>query len=199
MANIPDNFREQFRLHFQKTISLSEEDFEKIVNFFTIKTISRNEFLLRPLQVCKYDNYVIEGMFQTAITDETGRLHTLYFPHEDWWVGDLKSFKTETGSSLEILALEDSVLLQISKLNLEVLYKEVPILERFFRIMNEKSGIALQDRIVQNYSVNAEKKYEEFKTKYPAILNRLSNKSIASFLGVTPEYFSQKLNKKKRT
>lgn len=137
----------------------------------------------------------MKGLFQTAIIDDSGRQHTLYFPHEDWWVGDFKSFKTEQESYMEILALEDAVLLQISKASLEKLYTSLPIFERFFRILNENAGIALQDRIVQNFSKNAEKKYLEFHSKYPALHNRLSHKRIASFLGVTPEYFSQMLKK----
>lgn len=185
-----------FQLHLQKTIPLNDGDFEKILGYFTVKSIPKKEYLLRPLQVCKHESYILRGLFQTAVTDDSGRQHTLYFPHEDWWVGDFKSFRTGHGSCMEIQALEDAVLLQISKPALEDLYRELPVFERFFRILNENAGIALQDRIVQNYSVNAEKKYLEFKRKYPLIQHRLSNKRIASFLGVTPEYFSQLLSKK---
>ncbi|MFC4874433.1 Crp/Fnr family transcriptional regulator [Negadavirga shengliensis] len=196
MKTVEDIVSKRFRQHLQKSITLNDADFEEIIKRFTLREISKKEYLIRPLQVCRYESYIAKGLFQTAITDDSGRLHTLYFPHEDWWVGDFKSFKKEEGSSMEIQALEDSVLLQISKPDLENLYRDLPVFERFFRILNENAGIALQDRIVQNFSVNAEKKYLEFQKKYPEIQHRLSAKRIASFLGVTPEYFSQLLNKK---
>jgi CRP-like cAMP-binding protein len=194
--NTEEYFR-KFRKHLQKTIMVNNEDFEHLAAFFTVKHVRKKEYLIQPLQVCRYESYVVEGLFQTSIVDDSGRMHTLYFPHEDWWVSDFKSFKTEKGSNMEIQALEDAVLLQISKPALEKLFLTLPSFERFFRILNENAGISLQDRIVQNLSHNAEKKYHEFHRKYPSLHNRLSQKIIASFLGVTPEYFSQMLKRQK--
>ena len=181
--------------HIQKIVPVYDRDFEEIWSYFTIKNFRKKEYLIRPTQVCKHESYIVSGLFETAIVDELGKNYCLYFPHEDWWVGDFKSFKTGKESCMEIQALEDSVLLQISKPSLEKLYEAYPIFERFFRILNENAGIALQDRIVQNYSQNAEKKYDEFLIRYSSLSNRLAQKRIASFLGVTPEYFSQMLKK----
>lgn len=181
--------------HIQKIVPVYDDDFEFIRNSFTLKQLRKKEFLIRSTEVCKYESYIINGLFETAIVDETGKTHCLYFPHEDWWVGDFKSFKTGKESGMEIQALEDSLLLQISKPSLENLYETFPVFERFFRILNENALVTLQDRIVQNYSQNAEKKYDEFLVRYSSLSNRLSQKRIASFLGVTPEYFSQMLKK----
>ena len=94
---------------------------------------------------------------------------------------------------MEILALEDAVLLQISMDNLNKLFKEHPVFERFFRVLNGNMAIALQERLLQHLSANAEDKYREFSQKFSRLHNRLSNKRIAGFLGITPEYFSQML------
>lgn len=185
----------KFWKHLEKTVAISEADFALAKRYFRIKRLKRKDYLIKPLQVCRYESYIVSGLFQSAITDEAGRLYTLYFPHEDWWVGDFKSFKTGQGSRMEIRALEDSVLLQISGESLQELYTVLPVFERFFRILNENAGIALQDRIVQSLSQNARKKYEEFISRYPALPSRLTQKQIASFLGVTPEYLSQMFNK----
>jgi CRP-like cAMP-binding protein len=188
-------FYSKFREHLGKSVVISQADFGQAMRYFSSKRLKRREYLIRPLQVCRHESYIVSGLFQSAITDEAGKLHTLYFPHEDWWVGDFKSFKTGEGSCMEIRALEDSVLLQISWESLQELYEALPVFERFFRILNENAGIALQDRIVQSLSQNAEKKYEEFIKRYPALPSRLSQKQIASFLGVTPEYLSWMFNK----
>jgi len=185
-----------FKHHLNKVIPVNEEEFEHVISYFSVKSIKKKEYLILPSQVCKYESYILSGLFQTAVLDELGRLHTLYFPHEDWWVSDFKSFKTGQESSMEIVTLEDAVLLQISKPKLEALYETFPKFERFFRLLNENAGIALQDRVTQNFVHNAEKRYQEFRTKYPSLQNRLSQKIIASYLGVTPEYFSQMSKKK---
>lgn len=188
-----------FQSHLQRTIPVNDEEFEHILSYFSLKYLTKKGYLVRPFQVCKYESYILKGLFQTAILDDSGRLHTLYFPHEDWWVSDFKSFKKEEESRMEILALEDAVLLQISKSNLEALYLSFPKFERFFRILNENAGIALQDRIIQNFSKDAEHKYAEFRAKYPELQQRISQKRIAAYLGVTPEYFSQMSKKKEST
>jgi CRP-like cAMP-binding protein len=191
-----DRYFSRLKDHIRKSIKIDDATFDQVKAFFSLRTVDRNQYLLRPMDVSKYESYVVKGLFQTSITDDSGRQHTLYFPHEDWWVGDFKSFKTGRESALEILALEDSVLLQISRESLGVLFEELPVFERFFRILNENAIIALQDRLVQHYSVDAKKKYLDFQVRYPSIQHRLLNKTVASYLGVTPEYFSALTNKK---
>jgi CRP-like cAMP-binding protein len=181
----------QLKDHIQKSILIGEEGFDYVFRHFAITHFKKKEYLLMPHQVCRNESFITEGLFQTSIVDDSGKKHVLYFPHEDWWVGDFKSFKTGEGSSMEIQALEDATVLQITRPGLEEVYRKLPVFERFFRILNENAGIALQDRIVQNYSQNAEKKYAEFRKKYPELRNRLSQKRIAGYLGITPEYFSQ--------
>ncbi len=187
------DYLDQFKIHLRKTIPISDDEVKHVFNYFTIKHVPRKSWLLKPQQVSRVESYIVKGLFQTSVVDDSGRTTILYFPHEDWWVGDLKSFETGTASQMEIYALEDAVLLQISMDNLNMLFKEHPVFERFFRILNGNMAIALQERLLQHLSTNAENKYREFNQKFPRLHNRLSNKRIAGFLGITPEYFSQML------
>jgi CRP-like cAMP-binding protein len=47
-----------------------------------------------------------------------------------------------------------------------------------------------QRRIIMQMSYSAKQRYEFFLNHYPNLLNRLSSKIIASFLGMTPETLS---------
>ncbi len=196
MKDIPEVYYDRLKVHLQKTIPLSDTLFEQVKPFFTLRYLKKKEYLIKQAQVSRYESYIAEGLFQAAIIDDAGKEHALYFPHEDWWAGDFKSFKTGEASCMEIQALEDTVLLQISKARLEELYHTFPVFERFFRILNENAGIALQDRLVQHFTRNAEAQYKAFLEKYTGLHNRLPQKKIASFLGLTPEYFSQMSRKK---
>lgn len=190
-----EHYFSHLKIHLQKVVSLSDEDLDHIKPQFSVKYIPKKEYLIRPLQRSVHESYIVSGLFQTAIIDDSGKEFVLYFPHDDWWAGDFKSFSMGQGSTLEIQALEDAVLLQITRENLEKLYHKVPAFERFFRIMNGRAAIALQDRLVQHFSTNADKKILEFYEKYPRLRGRLSNKRVAAYLGVTPEYFSKTLKK----
>ena len=112
------------------------------------------------------------------------------FGVEDWWVGDLYSFLTQTPSAYFIDALEDAEVLQISKANLDRLYEQVPKFERFFRLIIQNAFIAQQKRINQNLSFSAEQRYLDFIKTYPSLEQRIPQKQIAAYLGITPVFLS---------
>ncbi len=112
------------------------------------------------------------------------------FAIEDWWTGDLYSFPTQKPSNHFIDALEDTEILQISKPNLDKLFEQVPKFERFYRILFQNALIAQHERINQNLSFTAEQRYLHFIKKYPEVEQRISQKHVATFLGITPEFLS---------
>jgi len=121
------------------------------------------------------------------------------FAVEDWWTGDLYSFLTQTPATFNIDALEDTEVLQISKPNLEKLYESVPKFERFFRFQFQNAFVAQQQRIMQSLSFTAEERYLHFINKYPQLEQRIPQKQVAAYLGITPEFLSmlrRKLAKK---
>jgi hypothetical protein len=45
-------------------------------------------------------------------------------------------------------------------------------------------------RVIENLSLSAEKRYENFLNKYPQVVQQVPQKQIASYLGITPEFLS---------
>lgn len=176
--------------HISRYISINDADKANITTSFTSKKLNKKEVLLRNGETCKTENFIVKGCLRTYTIDENGFEHILMFGIEDWWVGDLYSFLTNTPSQYVIDALEDTELLQISRPNLEKLYKSVPALERFFRLLIQNAYIAQQQRVNQNLSQTAEQRYLAFVAKYPEHLQRIPQKHIASYLGITPVFLS---------
>jgi CRP-like cAMP-binding protein len=79
----------------------------------------------------------------------------------------------------------------LSKENQEKLYLEIPKFERFFRILTENSLVANQERLMNNLSLSAEERFDKFCEKYPTLVLKIPQKQIASYIGVTPEFFSK--------
>jgi CRP-like cAMP-binding protein len=71
------------------------------------------------------------------------------------------------------------------------LYQKIPEIEKLFRIMSQKTLIALQRRIIENLSKTADQRYIDFITKYPQIAGRLTNIQIGAYLGVSHEFVSR--------
>jgi len=186
---------ELLKANIAKHISLTEKEIEQFGNLFVLKSVKRKDHLLREGDVCLYEGFVIKGLFRIYHIDNNGFEQILYFAPEDWWVADIDSFTNEKKSNLFIEALEDSEVLLIAKKDKEFAYENIPKIERLFRIMTQKTHVALQRRMVGNLSQTADQRYLDFIEKYPRLLNRLSNIQIAAYLGISHEFLS-KIRKK---
>ncbi len=135
--------------------------------------------------------FVLNGCLRSYAVDEQGFEHNLQFAPEGWWITDMNSIIHGTAARLNIDAIEDTQALLLSRDQQERLLKEVPKLERFFRIISEKSMAGSHKRLIDQVSVNAQTRYLNFCEQYPGLIQRLPQKQIASYIGVTPEFLSK--------
>jgi CRP-like cAMP-binding protein len=112
------------------------------------------------------------------------------FAIADWWITDMPCFISRQTAMTSIEAINDSVIIQLSKTDLDALYIRVPKFERFFRILMQNSYVREQLRTLQNLSLPAEERYNRFLEKYSEMARQLTQKQIASYLGITPEFLS---------
>ena len=176
-------------------INLSDEEFEKFSSLFQAKTIKKKQFILQEGEVCKFEGYVTKGLFRVYHIDQNGFEQILYFAIENWWITDIDSFTNEKPSQLFIEALEDGEVFLISKKDKEFAYANLPQIEKLFRVMTQKTHVALQRRMIDNLSKTADQRYLDFIGKYPQLYQRLSNLQIAAYLGISHEFLS-KIRKK---
>lgn len=149
-------------------------------------------------EITKYEYFITKGCLKVYTLDEDGAPHISMFAVEDYWTGDLASFMNVEPSRYFIEATEDSELLGISRLNYDLLFQEIPKFERFYRILYQRSLISYIKRSNQGISLPAEDRYIEFKNKYPTIINRITQKDLAAYIGITPEFMSKIISKVNR-
>lgn len=178
-----------------KHISLSSKELEEFCSLFHQKSIGKKNFLLREGEICKFEGFVTKGLFRVFHIDNNGFEQVLYFAIENWWITDMDSFTNEKPSHLYIEALEESEVLLISKKDKEFAYNNIPKIEKLFRVMTQKTHIALQRRMIDNLSKTADQRYIDFIEKYPQLFQRLTNLQIAAYLGISHEFLS-KIRKK---
>lgn len=171
-------------------ISLCPNEMKSFCNLFEHKSIQKKSYLLREGEICRFEGFVIKGLFRVFHIDSNGFEQVLYFACENWWITDIDSFTNEMPSQLFIEALEDSEILVISKKDKEYAYSNLPQIEKLFRVMTQKTHVALQRRMIDNLSKTAEARYIDFSEKYPQLVQRLSNIQIAAYLGITNVFLS---------
>ncbi|MGO4819212.1 recombinase family protein [Flavobacterium sp. W22_SRS_FP1] len=60
---------------------------------------------------------------------------------------------------------------------------------------DKSKKIDLSHTVMDNLSLSAEERFEKFCIKYPTLLQKVPQKQIASYIGVTPEFFSKMKSK----
>jgi len=171
-------------------VPLTPQQVDWFVSMLEPVTCKRKEFVLMAGDVCRYETFVNTGCLKVFYTDLQGVEHTVKFAIENWWALDLESFEMQSPAFYSIQALETTDCFQISKANHDLLYASIPALEKFARMRYQNSYILLQHRMTQNLFATAETKYDAFVKKYPGLEQRIPQKEIASYLGITPEFLS---------
>lgn len=184
--------------YFDKLISLNSEEKRSVTGLFKPRLYRKRQYVLQEGDVCTQFYFIVRGCLRMYKIDEKGSIHIVQFAAENSWINDLGSFHGVKPSDLNIDALEDTVVLQISRDDLISLYLQAPKFDRIFRVLLENSFIRLQERLLQNISSTAEDRYQSFLEVYPHLINRLSQVQIAGYLGITPEFLSRLRNKRSK-
>ena len=183
MALILDNI--------SKIVSLSTKEKERILSKIEVREYKAKTILLHAGEICKHSYFVNSGILRSFTINDNIVEHVLHFACEGWWIGDMYSLLSQKPGNLFVEVIEDAEVVFLSKENQELLYHEIPKLERFFRILTENSLVAHQERLMDNLSLSAEERFEKFCSKYPTLIQHVPQKQIASYIGVTPEFFSK--------
>ncbi|MBO6516806.1 MAG: Crp/Fnr family transcriptional regulator [Bacteroidia bacterium] len=150
-------------------------------------------------QICKYLYYVQSGSLRVYGIDDHALENNVYFAIDDWWVVDLRSFVEETPARFNIQALTDCRLLSVHKSKFDYLLEQIPVLEKWFRILLQNALISSENRINNKIALTAELRYLEFLKKYPNLELQIAQKHIASYLGITAEHLSKIKSKRIRS
>lgn len=173
-----------------KHITLDEKEISFFTSLLKEKRVDKKDFVLQEGQLCQYISFVNSGLLRAYYLDKEDKESTIMFAVADWWITDMYCYINRKPAMLTIQAVEESHIFHLKKDDLEKLYVEVPKFEKFFRIIMQNAYIREQLRIIQNLSLSAEERYHQFLTKYPQIARQVTQKQIASYLGVTPEFLS---------
>lgn len=176
--------------NINKHITLNKVEREYFLSLLKVKELTKNDFLLTAGELCTTFNYVNSGVLRAFYCDEDAKESIIMFAVADWWITDMPCFVSQAPAMISIEAIAKSSILQLTKEDLDSLYFKVPKFERFFRILMQNSYIREQLRTLQNLSLPAEVRYNNFLKKHPKLIQQVTQKNIASYLGITPEFLS---------
>jgi len=177
--------------NFRRHIELSSEEADTILKKFKKESYKSKTVLIRPGMDANFTYFVLKGVLRSYTIDANGTEHILNIATPNWWMADMYSYLGGKPAIMYVDVVDDCELLSITREEVETLYEEIPRLERFFRILTENNLLSNQQRVLDKMSLTAEERYEKFIKKHPEVTQCLPQKYIASYIGVTPEFFSK--------
>ncbi|CAI8792785.1 Crp/Fnr family transcriptional regulator [Chryseobacterium sp. IT-36CA2] len=177
--------------HIENKVNITDEHKNLVQSYFTLKKLRRKQYLLQEGDICKSLSFVSKGLLKSYFLDEKGSEHINMFAFEGWWISDFNSFVNQEKSILNIDAIEETEVLMITLENYEKMMLEIPVMDRYFRILYQNSLVTKDYRLIVSHSYTAEEKYFQLAQKNPEMIKRVPHNLIASYLGLVPETVSR--------
>lgn len=174
-----------------KQIDLQAEEADFFVSLLKEKQIKPQEYLLQEGEICIHSIFVNAGCLRSYTLDKKGSEYILQFAPSGWWIADMYSMLTRQPGELYIEAMEDTEVLLLHVDDREKLLLKVPKFERFFLINVADFMITFRQRLMGDLGLPARDRYLLFCSRYPTLIEKLPQKQIALYIGVTPEFLSE--------
>ncbi|WP_428229774.1 Crp/Fnr family transcriptional regulator [Flavobacterium sp.] len=177
--------------HIEKFVTLEPSDINILESSLSASIVKKKELVLQEGQVCNTLYFVIKGCMRQYIINSKGSEQTLQFGIENWWITDYLSYHNHIPSHFYIQAVERSEVIALEKPALEAILIQIPKLERYFRIVAQKSFGAAQMRIKFLFTMSAEERYHHFNNLHPEFVQRVPQYMLASYLDFSAEFMSK--------
>lgn len=177
--------------NIRSIIAITDSDWQLVSSLAVHRSFQKKEFISREGEVNRFTNFIEEGSARVFYIDGKGQEHVIQLGIPGWWTSDFASFITQKKGLLNIETLEPTKIISFSYDHLQVIYDKIPAFERFYRLLIQNAYASFQYRMLQNLSMDAEQRYLLFREQYPQIDARISQKHIASYLGMSAEFLSK--------
>jgi CRP-like cAMP-binding protein len=196
MIFIRMNNKDAIIAYARKTITLTDNEATEFAASFKETRVKKRQFLIQPNFTAKSRYFVLSGSVRAYVIDEDGQEHTIQLALEEWWISDYNSYIYQQPASMFVVAMEDSLLLEIRYEDEAKLKAANHQFETFFRILAERSFAFIQRRLIINLTKSAEERYDLFMERYAVFVRRFPQYVIASYLGMTTEFLSKIRNQR---
>lgn len=184
--------------HIRNYVGLSESEARTLLRYVQPLSLKKKDYLFREGDICPANYFVEKGCLRLFFITDKGTEQITQFALENWWISDYMSFGGQIPSDFYLQAIEPTEVWVVNHHTQDELFRELPQLERYFRLLMQRSNAASQQRMKYQYDFSREEQYHHFNERYPAFVQRVPQYMLASYLGFTPEYLSEIRKKKNK-
>lgn len=181
---------ESLKTVIHELVALTDAAWEDFTSGLRKRTVERGAYIWRAGQVCKHLVFQKSGLARSFSCPNGNEITHRFYDVNSLYYDDY-SFISQNPSKKSYQLLEDSELLLIERAHLNALFDKYKCFERLGRIAVEQAHVQLIDGAEMLNQQSAEENYRQLLATNPSLLQRVSLKTIASFLQVSPEHLSR--------
>jgi CRP-like cAMP-binding protein len=166
-------------------------ELDQIASCFEQKFVPKNSILLHEGTICKEFYFIHTGSVRTFFIDKNGHEKTRYVMLDNYIGTALTSFISQKPSNEFIETLDDTELLVIKHSDFYRLNKEMDSWKIFYQRILEMAYSFQNRKIEQLVTLTAKQRYEYVLRENPSLIQRVSNKVLASYLDMREETLSR--------
>ena len=170
---------------------LPEHDAESFSAIWETVTVKRKTVLRSPGETERNLYFVLEGVQRAFHIDEEEHEQTIVFTYPYSFSGIADSFLTQTPTPYFLETLTPTVLLKTSYNQLSCLMEQSHAIERMILKTTAFALKGVIERQIELGSYAAEKKFTILLHRSPHLLQIITHKYLASYLGIDPATFSK--------
>lgn len=177
--------------HYNEMTPFPREEFNKVASLATLVTVKKGDWIYKQGTLPKYGGYIISGALRYVYTDHHRREVTTGFQFEETCFGDLRSIFYNENAMTSLQAIEDTKLLRLDKCHYLQLFDECKPFAKVMILSLESRYNEMLSDTIDRIDREAEDRYLKMLTLYPKILQRVTQRHIASYLGIKPQSLSR--------
>lgn len=169
--------------------SIPDKEWAAVKSRLARREIRKGEVLLPTGKICRHVWFLESGLMRYSV-DRDGLDVSKFFTVAPYCFTSQRSFNTRTPSRERIEALEDGVLWQLTKADVDQLL-DLPGWAAFVRALTQEVQFFTEEILEGLQNQTAEARYREMLQAGDPLLSRVPLKHLASFLGIAPQSLSR--------
>lgn len=182
---------EKLKEVYREFSMLNPGDLVLLATIAKIKSFIKGDHIIRIGDLNYHAIFVVKGLLRSYVLDSEGNDRTLLFIAEKNQAGSYETILRNKPSLENIVALEDSLVIMLDTQKIDKISKKRNgLLATQVALLKETLAMTI-DRLWSYTVLTPEERYRQFCKMHPSLEQRVKQKYLASFLGVTPTSLSR--------
>jgi CRP-like cAMP-binding protein len=171
-------------------VALTNEEFTFLADKIVVRSLDRKHQLVLAGEVEQYMNFVVKGLVRMYFYRGKTEVIT-NIAKEGQLIGSSASFLSGDPSSYYVETLEPSLLLSLTREDLDRIYQQSTRIEKLGRLMTTQFVLQKEEWELECMRLNTRERFLRFVENNPDLMQRVPQKYLASYLNMKPETFSR--------